>query len=186
MTLIGQRCSPERFTSRNIKTRPLWGAILQLPNYPLRSVRFLFVSLMTCVGEECKREVTLNYTGGSLTSTRGTLEAVFKQDFLPSACQGDPKEISRKQYQMIRVIGDAATTVPASIFNVTSYPKTPSSFASGGRPIMLFADGAWWTARQSGNIQDLVTFLCANLESLENVLFLQSPSGAKYGPYTPQ
>jgi len=141
---------------------------------------------MTCVGEECKREVTLNYTGGSLTSTRGTLEAVFKQDFLPSACQGDPKEISRKQYQMVRVIGDAPTTVPASIFNVTSYPKTPSSFASGGRPIMLFADGAWWTARQSGNIQDLVAFLCSNLESLENVLFLQSPSGAKYGPYTPQ
>ncbi len=51
---------------------------------------------------------------------------------------------------------------------------------------MLFADGDWWTARQSGNIQALVTFLCSNLEALENVLVLQSPSGAKYGPYTPQ
>ncbi len=186
MTLIGQRCSPVKFTSRNIKTRLLWGAILQLPNYPLRSVRFLFVSLMTCVGEECKREVTLNYTGGSLTTTRGTLEAVFKQDFLPSACQGDPKRINRKAYEMVRVIGDTPTNIPATEFDIVSFPKTPSSLASGGKPIMIFADGDWWTARQSGNIQALVTFLCSNLEALENVLVLQSPSGAKYGPYTPQ
>ncbi len=141
---------------------------------------------MTCVGEECKKEVTLNYTGGSITSTRGTLEAIFKADFLPSACQGETKQISRKEYPMVRVIGEASTNVPASVFSVTSYPKTPSSFASGGKPIMVSADGGWWTARQTGDIQALVSFLCSNLEALENVLVIQSPSGAKYGPYTPQ
>ncbi len=87
---------------------------------------------------------------------------------------------------MVRVIGDAPTTVTASEFDIVSYPKTPSSFASGGKPIMLSADGGWWTARLSGNVEDFVAWLCANLDDLENVFLFQSPSGAKYGPFSPQ
>ncbi len=141
---------------------------------------------MPCSGAECTKEVTVNYTGGSITSTRGTLEAIFEEEFLPSACQGVTREISRIAYPMVRVIGDAPTNVGATAFSVTSYPKTPSSFASGGKPIMVSADGGWWTARLTGDMESLVSFLCDNLESLSATLLVQSPSGAKYGPYTPQ
>ncbi len=141
---------------------------------------------MACEGIECTREVTINYEGGSITSTRGTLEAIFKEDAIPSACAKNEKDVARKAHERVRVIGSPPTSVKAANFKLVSYPKTASSFASGGIPIMLSADGGWWTARLSGNVEDFVAWLCDNLEDLENVFLFQSPSGAKYGPFSPQ
>ena len=141
---------------------------------------------MACEGTECTKEVTINYEGGSITSTRGTLEAIFKQDAIPSACDATSLDVARKAHERVRLIGSPPTSVAATTFTLRSYPKTASSFASGGIPIMLSADGGWWTARLSGTVEDFVAWLCGNLEDLENVFLFQSPSGAKYGPFSPQ
>ena len=141
---------------------------------------------MACVGADCAKEISINYAGGSITSTRGTLEAIFKQDALPSACEPVKKNPSRKAHTRVRVIGSPPTQVKATEYELRIYPKTNSSFASGGIPIMLSADGGWWTARLTGNVEDFVAWICTNLEDLQTVFFFQSPSGAKYGPYSPQ
>ena len=141
---------------------------------------------MACVGADCAKEISINYEGGSITSTRGTLEAIFKQDALPSACEPNVEPVARKAHTRVRVIGSPATQVAATTYELRSYPKTNSSFASGGIPIMLSADGGWWTARLTGNVEDFSAWICKNLEDLNVVFFFMSPSGAKYGPYSPQ
>lgn len=129
------------------------------------------------------RKLTIGFSGGSLTATKGLLEAVFGPDLVKQATD-ETISISRRSHQRFRVIGGAATSVGGSSYTRKRYPQGGQSGAGGGEPIRLFYGGDWWTARLSGSHQSFCQFLrSSEWGSGENAIW-KSEKGTSYGPFS--
>lgn len=129
------------------------------------------------------KKVTVNYPGGSISATRGLLEAMFGTNFSGLGTNGEESTVSVKGHTRRRVIGGPATTIAANTYSRVKFPVGSSSLAAGGEAIMIDLNGDKWTARLSGSHQAFATFLLGNSGPLTTNVFWQSEKGIKYGPF---
>lgn len=105
------------------------------------------------------RQFSLTWDGGYLTTTQGLLEFLYGNDFMDKVGAGSAQTIAVKGHTRTRVIGGTAKTVAGYSYSMIKYPHRRKSVAAGGQPIKIFADGAWWTGRLGGSVQDFKAYL---------------------------
>jgi hypothetical protein len=129
------------------------------------------------------RKLTVGFSGGSLTATKGLLEALFGPELAQQAA-AETISVARRSHQRFRVIGGDSTSVSGSNYDRKRFPQGGDSGAGGGEPIRLFVDGDWWTARLSGSHQSFCKFLeSSSWGSGENAIW-KSERGTSYGPFS--
>ena len=133
-----------------------------------------------------KKESTLNFSGGYLTSAYGNLVQTFGMTG-SGACSGVEQSISRRAHTRTNVIGGDAQNIGATSFTVTKYPKRNSTGAATGELITVTTSVGSYTARLGGDIQSFVAFLCSDNGSgqLYDPIEFTSGRNAHYGPFGP-
>lgn len=129
------------------------------------------------------RKVALNFPGGSLTATRGLLEAVYGPNLTGAGATVTTATISVSGHSRKRVIGGEATSVAATNYTRKKYPTAVNGGAAGGEAIALLVGGRYWTARLSGSHQDFADFLVGSSFYQNAPLFWRSEKGTQYGPF---
>ena len=131
-----------------------------------------------------ERDATINYTGGSISASRGVLASMFKPGQYDSGCESVLKERSRKTYTRTDYIGAQSQVVQPSQWQEVKYNSSTKSLAKGGEPIQIRIEGEWWSARLSGNHSNFMTYLCGENQAgnLNGVLAWRSERGTTYGP----
>lgn len=128
------------------------------------------------------KEITLNYTGGSLTMTRGNAKDLFGEDNGLLTPEGEEISTAVKAHTRVRVIGGSSTNVAAHTREYVQWPTSQANNAAAGTLIYMTwedSDGTW-SARASGSMADLGTFL--NAAAAKPVTF-RTARGTKYGPF---
>ena len=133
-----------------------------------------------------KKESTLNFPGGYITSAYGNLIQTFGMTG-SSACNGVDQAISRRSHTRTNVIGGDAQNIGATSFTVTKYPKRNSTGAAAGQAITIQTSVGSYTARLGGDIQDFAGWLCsdAGRSQIYDTVSFTSGHGAHYGPFGP-
>lgn len=129
------------------------------------------------------RKVALNFPGGSLTATRGLLEAIWGPNLTGAGESVTTSTISVSGHSRVRVIGQAGVSVAASNYVRKKYPTAVNGGAAGGEAIALLVGGRYWTARLSGSHQDFADFLVGTSFFQNAPLFWRSEKGTQYGPF---
>lgn len=126
--------------------------------------------------------VTINYDGGSITMTIGNAKNLFGDDgYELLRPVGETVTVSKKSHPRVNVIGGPSTTVDATTYTYTKWPRSRKSNSAGGDEIVMSWEGSdgGWTARMTGAAYDLGTFL--NSAAPKPVVF--STKGSNYGPF---
>jgi hypothetical protein len=128
------------------------------------------------------QELTVNYTGGSLTMNIGLFKSLFGVDSPYLRPIADPKTVGVKKHSRTRVIGGPSTSVEAFTYTYDQWPTSQASNAAAGDVVLMQWDGSdgEWTGRVTGSLADLGSWL--NSASLKVVGF-KSQRGTKYGPF---
>ncbi len=129
------------------------------------------------------RQVALNFPGGSLTATKGLLEAVFGPDLTGAGESVTTSTVSVSGHSRVRVIGGPATSVGSYNYARKKYPSSVAGGAAGGEAIALLVNGSYWTARLTGSHQAFADFLTGASFFLSGALFWRSERGTQYGPF---
>ena len=127
-------------------------------------------------------QITLNYTGGSLTMTIGNAKDLFGEDNSLLQAVGEEVTSSVKAHTRTRVIGGSTTNVAAHNREYIQWPVSQANNAAGGKLIYMSwqdSDGSW-AARVTGSMSVLGTFL--NAAAAKPVSF-RTARGTKYGPF---
>lgn len=135
--------------------------------------------------KEPQRVAVLNFTGGSITTKRGVLAAMFTDGNNLDSCAFLSVERSRVGHVRTDYIGATPKTVKPAEWTQRKYASQTKSLAAGGEPIKIRIDGEWWGARLSGRHEDFMAFLCDNLGSLSGAIAWKSQRGTYYGPVSP-
>lgn len=128
------------------------------------------------------RRTTIPFNGGSITATRGLLEAVFG-DQLVADNSVRTVSVERRAHSRTRVIGGATSSVAAAEYTLTKYGKRSSGSAAGGEDVVFVVDGEPWTMRLTGSHEALDNFLKQGGFAGDKVVMWQSAKGTTYGPY---
>jgi hypothetical protein len=126
--------------------------------------------------------VTINYTGGSITLPAGNAKSLFGDDgYELLRPEGEEVTISKKAHTRTPVIGGPSTNVDATTYTYTKWPRSSKSNSAGGQEIVMAWEGSEgnWVARMDGSASDLGTFL--NASSPKPVTF--ATAGSNYGPF---
>lgn len=130
------------------------------------------------------RDQSVAYPGGTITTAYGNLVQVWAAGEIPPATV--PTAINRKQYTAKRRLNynDAAVdvNVPAKTYN--KYPRHNSSLAAAGTVFTFATDDGDFTARVTGDIQDLIQWISENRMTQYVNFTVYSNRGASYGPFT--
>lgn len=128
------------------------------------------------------RKISIGFPGGSLTATRGLIEALFGAELAdpgtPSSATVDVDPHSR-----VRVIGGPATAVAGHTYTRKKYPTGQFNGGGGGEPIKFVLGDADWTARLSGSHQALNDWLSTKPGSVATSIYWKSEKGVPYGPF---
>lgn len=127
--------------------------------------------------------VTIGFTGGALTGTKGVLEAVFGPSFVTDA-QEASTQITRRAHQRRRRIGGPATSVAGASYSNPKVTSPASGSTLGGEAIRVLVDGSWWTLRLSGSHKAFNQLLKAGSFGAGRVVFWRSEAGRRYGPFS--
>lgn len=128
------------------------------------------------------RKISIGFPGGSLTATRGLLQALFGANLVDASQYGEAT-ISVNGHSRTRVIGGASTPVAAHNYVAKKFPTGQRGGGSGGEAIQFLYGGDWWTARLSGSHQDLNDWLSTSPGSSTAALQWRSEKGTPYGPF---
>ena len=135
--------------------------------------------------QELQREAVLNFKGGSVTTTRGVLAAMFSDGDSINTCAFEDVPRSRSTYTRSEYVGAPVRSVDASSWTQKKYASQAKGLAAGGEPIMIRINGEFWSARLSGRHEDFMTFLCDSKSSLKTAIAWKSARGTYYGPIFP-
>ena len=125
---------------------------------------------------------TINYEGGSMTTTVGLLEAIWGKDYPGLQTPSTSTQVSVRAHTRTRVIGGASTNVGAYSYTYKQWPTSEANTSAGGAVVLLRIAGVdgQWTARVSGSMSDFGSFL--NKDSPKAINF-RTERGTKYGPF---
>ena len=128
------------------------------------------------------REITLNYTGGSLSMTIGNAKDLFGEDSDLLAAEGETITSEVKEHDRVRVIGGATTKVGSHTRSYVQWPTSQANNAAAGKLILMTWEGSdgTWSGRAAGSMAALGTFL--QTSALKAVVF-RTARGTKYGPF---
>jgi hypothetical protein len=134
-----------------------------------------------------KKEQSMSWEGGSLTATYGNLIQTWFISGANAFCDYGV-DVDRKSYTAKRrnkYSDDSKdVSVPASTYR--RYPRHNSSGAAAGELCTIRTEVGQYNARYTGDIQDLVAFMCSNSQSLYGPIWFYTSRGAEYGPYSPE
>ena len=128
------------------------------------------------------RQLTLNYTGGSLTMAIGNLKALFGANYDLLTADPGSTTTSVSSHQRVRVIGGSASTVSAHTRDFKQWPTSQANGAASGKKVLISwenSNGAW-VGRVSGAMADFADFLQTNATSATT---FRTSRGTKYGPF---
>lgn len=128
------------------------------------------------------RKISIGFPGGSLTATRGLLEALFGEN-LVNADQYGTATVSVDGHSRTRVIGGPSTAVGAHTYTKKKFPTGQRGGGAGGESIQFLYQGDWWTARLSGSHQALNDWLSTSPGASTQALQWRSEKGTPYGPF---
>jgi hypothetical protein len=128
------------------------------------------------------KQFTLNYTGGSITSTAGVFESLFGEGSTIINPVPATETVTVKSHSRVRIIGQPASQVSGYSYENIQWPTSQAGNAAAGKLILMSWEGSEgdWSAMVSGSFSGLGVFLAAN--SPKTVEF-RSERGTKYGPY---
>ena len=128
------------------------------------------------------QQLTINYTGGSLTMSIGNLKSLFGSNYdLLVATPGDVST-SVSSHSRTRVIGGTPSTVTAHSREYKAWPTSQANGAAAGKRVLIAWEnsGGQWTARITGAMADFADFLQSNTSSFAT---FRTSRGTKYGPF---
>ena len=129
------------------------------------------------------KNITLNYSSGSITMSRGNAKDIFGETF--AALDGGPTEtsVSVKSHSRTRVIGEASTPISGYTYTYQQWPTSLASNAAAGSVILMEWEGSGgaFTARVTGAMADAATYFAANVTK---TLAFRTQRGTKYGPFS--
>ena len=129
------------------------------------------------------KKVALNFPGGSLTASKGLLEAMFGPKLTGAGENVTVGTITVSGHSRTRVIGGPSTAVGGYSYTDKKYPTTVSGGASGGKVVMLLVGGKYWTARLSGSLQNFADFITGTSFFFNGAFFFKSERGTTFGPF---
>jgi hypothetical protein len=131
------------------------------------------------------REESIVYEGGSFTTAYGNLVQTWAPGELPAAHIG--KDVNRKQYTARRAnkIGDEKKTINVAAKTYQKYPSKRGGLAAAGRLFTVDSDDGIFSARVTGDIQLLISWIVTHRMQQFQGFTLYSADGAQYGPFTP-
>lgn len=128
------------------------------------------------------RKITIPYPGGSMSGTRGLLEALFGPDLVQVATT-TPTNVNRSGHTRRRVIGGDSTGVGGASYQIGQYPSSRHNGGAGGRPIRVNLGGNWWTLRITGSIQRFVAFASGANWATDEAVAIITEKGTALGPF---
>jgi hypothetical protein len=128
------------------------------------------------------KEISIGFTGGSISATRGLLQALFGPT-LTNPATGTSQSVTRQAHQRIRVIGGDATNVQSSTTTLIKYPSGSSNGGAGGEQIRFISGGKEWRARLTGSHAKFNEFLEAGNWTGGQTIMWKSEKGKPYGPF---
>ena len=129
------------------------------------------------------RNITLNYTGGSIQMSVGNAKSIFGEDFKDLNPEPEEKTASVKTHSRTRVIGGDSRQIESYTYSYKSWPTSNASNGAGGTVILMDwtgSDGSF-SARVSGTIADAAQYFSDNVTK---TLAFRTERGTKYGPFT--
>ncbi len=128
------------------------------------------------------RQLTINYTGGSLTMSIGNLKDLLgaNYDNLMTAVGNVSTSVS--SHSRTRVIGGPTTTVISHSRDYKGWPTSQANGAAAGKKVILQwegTDGAW-VGRVTGAMADFADWLNTNTTK---IVTFRTARGTKYGPF---
>lgn len=128
------------------------------------------------------QQLTINYTGGSLTMSIGNLKSLFGSNY--ELLTSTPSDVSTSvsSHSRTRVIGGPSSTVTAHSRDYKGWPTSQANGAAAGKKVLLNWEGSTgqWTGRVTGAMADFADFLDANTTQ---VVTFRTSRGTKYGPF---
>lgn len=129
------------------------------------------------------KKVALNFPGGSLTATKGLLEAIFGPNLTGAGADVTVGTVTVSGHSRTRVIGGPSTTVSGYSYTDKKYPTTQNGGAAGGKVVMLLVGGKYWTGRLSGSYQNFADFITGTNFAFSGAFFFKSERGTTFGPF---
>jgi len=131
------------------------------------------------------QQLTINYTGGSLTMSIGNLKSLFGTNYELLTATPTDVSTSVSSHSRTRVIGGPTSTVSAHTREYKGWPTSQANGAAAGKTVLLNWEGSLgdWVGRVTGAMADFGDFLSSNAD--KPVVFRTS-RGTKYGPFNSQ
>lgn len=128
------------------------------------------------------KSFTINFAGGSATSTVGVWESLFGEDAEILNPVPGTETVTVKSHSRTRVIGGPVTSVAGYSYENIQWPTSQASNAAAGKLVLIDWQGSdgVWSAMVTGSFAGFGVFLTAN--STKTVKF-RSERGTKYGPF---
>lgn len=128
------------------------------------------------------QQLTINYTGGSLTMSIGNLKSLFGSNYDLLTSTPDAVSTSVSSHARTRIIGEASSTVSAHTRDFKRWPTSQANGAAAGKKVLLSWEGSagQWTGRVTGAMADFADFLDSNTTQ---VVTFRTSRGTKYGPF---
>jgi hypothetical protein len=128
------------------------------------------------------QQVTLNYEGGSLTTSVGVAKSLFGDNYDLLVSIALPVNTSVSSHSRTRIIGAPSSTVSAHTRQYQQWPTSNANNAAAGKKVLLTWEGSSgdWVGRVTGAMADFGTFLSG---SAPKAVKFRTSRGTKYGPY---
>lgn len=128
------------------------------------------------------QSITLNYVGGSMTTTVGVAKSLFGTDYTLLVSTPVPVSGTRKATTRVDVIGGPSIPVKEGVRNYQQYPTSKANNAGAGKVVSMAWEGSEgnWTARITGTMSSLAGFLT---EASSKPVIFRTSRGTKYGPF---
>ena len=128
------------------------------------------------------RQITLNYTGGSVEMAIGNAKDIFGDDFAGLDPGPELVQVAVKSHSRTRVIGGPSTSIGSYTYTYEQWPTSQASNAAAGDVILMTWSGSEgaFTGRVRGSMADAAGFFAANTKK---VLAFRTERGTEYGPF---
>ena len=112
----------------------------------------------------------------------GNAKDLFGDNYEQLVSTAVPTTVAVKEHDRVRVIGQPSTKVKAHDYTYQKWPTSQAGLAQGGTVIIMTWEDSEgdWTARVSGSMADLSTFLS---EAAPKPVSFRTERGTKYGPF---
>ena len=135
--------------------------------------------------ERWTKESAVSYAGGTLTAAYGNLVQTLSLSSIGFDCNLPTKSVSVPPATVTRTIGGASTQRAGYQYTKKQFNKKNSSLAAAGYPVRIVTEVGEYTARLTGSMEALATFLCNNGAAIYDSVYVYSPRGADYGTFNP-